>query len=472
MERLSEVLEAGRQRAKLRDDPTLISFSQPLHEVPDPIDLFDATRPPREPAVFWAHPEAGFWFVGIGEALTSRLEGEDVLQSASRIRRYVLRDAVVEGPGLPGTGPTFMGAFRFDSDTPAGAPWDELGSSIWVLPRTLIAHSPAGTWVTVNALVSRKEAVDRAPLDLETGGRKSDVTDSVPRLRHWEGTPRERWASSVDRILREIRGGDLQKATLARHLRLSFDRPWPVRPILRKLSESYPECRVFALAHGQSCFVGATPEVLIQQERRRIRSSCLAGSAPRDPDQTVDNQAARVLMSDEKERREHEIVVRWIADRLGPLVSKLHWNTVPRLLRLRAVQHLETVFEGTVPDERDALELLAAIHPTPAVAGKPLDAALRLVREEEELDRGWYAGPIGWMEHGGEGEMALGIRSALIRGLDVHLFAGAGIVQGSDPDKEWRETELKFTPLLSALGFRDGLPGKGSSAAIPSRTLR
>jgi menaquinone-specific isochorismate synthase len=472
MERLSELLETGRHRAELRDDPTLVSFSQPLLEVPDPIDLFATTRRAREPAIFWAHPEAQFWFVGIGEAVSSRLEGKDVLRRASRIRRDVMRDAVVEGPGLPGTGPTFMGAFRFDSGTPQGAPWDELPASLWVLPQTLIAHSPGGTWVTVNALVSRMEDVDQTLLSLEAGGRREGVSDSVPRLLHWEGPSRERWTSSVDRILRETERGELQKATLARHLRLSFDRPWPVRPILHRLSESYPECRVFALARGESCFVGATPEVLIRQEKRHIHSICLAGSAPRDPDHAVDDVAARIPVDDEKERREHEIVVRWIADRLEPLTSKLSWNTTPRLLRLRAVQHLETVFEGTIPDGRDALELLAAIHPTPAVAGKPLEAALRIVREEEELDRGWYAGPIGWMERGGEGEMGLGIRSALIRGSDVHLFAGAGIVQGSDPDKEWRETELKFTPLLSALGFKEGLPGNGPSAVTPSRTFR
>jgi menaquinone-specific isochorismate synthase len=326
--------------------------------------------------------------------------------------------------------------------------------------------------VTVNALVSRKKDVNQALVGFPTGGEKGDVADSVPRLLHWEGSSRERWTSSVNRILQETERGELQKATLARHLRLSFDRPWPVRPILRKLSKAYPECRVFALAHGESCFLGATPEVLIRQNARRIRSVCLAGSAPRDPDRAVDDVAARILMSDEKERQEHEIVVRWIADRLEPLASKLSWNTTPRLLRLRAVQHLETVFEGTVPDGRDALELLAAIHPTPAVAGSPLEAALQVVREEEALDRGWYAGPIGWMERGGEGEMGLGIRSALIRGPHVHLFAGAGIVRGSDPDKEWRETELKFTPLLSALGFEEGFPGRGASAAAPSRTLR
>lgn len=470
MEKLTELLEAGRNRAEQRDFPTLVSFCQPLHETPDPIDLFSRSRPPsREPSIFWAHPEAEFWFVGIGEALSSRLEGIDVLRRASRIRRDLLRYAIVEGPGLPGTGPTFMGAFRFHSEEMPRAPWDDMASNVWVLPRTLVAHSPAGTWVTVNALVSRKEDVDQAGLGLETGVDEAGAGDTIPRLQGWNGLARSRWTSSVQRILNEIHSGRLEKATLARHLRLSFGGRCPVRPILRNLAGSYPDCRVFALARGESCFLGATPEVLIQQEKRRIRSVCLAGSAPRDPDQAVDDIEARILMDDHKERWEHEVVVRWIADRLEPLASDLSWNTTPRLLRLRAVQHLETVFEGTVPDGRDALELLAAIHPTPAVAGRPLAEALKIVREEEEMDRGWYAGPIGWMDREGDGEMALGIRSALIRGPEAFLFAGAGIVEGSDPDKEWREVELKLTPLLSALGFKEGLPRTDASAFGSSR---
>lgn len=468
MDRLAELLEAGRRRAELSDIPTLVSFTKPLEKTPDPLCVYANARKRGRPAIFWCHPEAAFWFVGIGEALSSRLEGADTLRRASRIREDLLKNAVVEGPGLPGTGPTFMGAFRFDSETPPAAPWDDIPSNVWVLPRILVSHTAGGTWVTLNTLVSRKEDVEDVRFDVSCDELESLDEAPIPQLLDLHDVPKPVWRLSVARILEGIGTGRLAKATLARHVRLAFDRAVPEPTVLRRLLTSYPECRVFAVARGGSSFLGATPELLIEQQQRRFRSVCLAGSAERDADETADIAAGETLMLDRKELWEHEIVVRWIAERLRPVATELHWNERPRLLRLRAVQHLATTFEGSVGDGRDALDLLAAIHPTPAVGGQPLEAALKLQRGEETFDRGWYAGPIGWMDRGGEGEFGLGIRSALVKGRHVHLFAGSGIVEGSDADREWREVELKLTPLLSALGLKEGVVDPG--AALRSAT--
>jgi menaquinone-specific isochorismate synthase len=158
------------------------------------------------------------------------------------------------------------------------------------------------------------------------------------------------------------------------------------------------------------------------------------------------------LLKNEKERREHKVVVDWISERMGALCNKLDWNKVPYVLRLGNVQHLATHCVGTRADGYDVLDFVEALHPTPAVGGVPLDPALEMIAELEDFDRGWYTGPVGWVDGNGNGEFAIAIRCALLRNNEAFLYAGDGIVAGSDPDIEDHETTMKFKPLVTALG--------------------
>jgi menaquinone-specific isochorismate synthase len=448
--------DSPRTSPEAAEDRRMIGVIEPMQEPADPVSLFSGALAAGGPSFFWARPSADVWMVGLGDAAGAAFDGPRVLQDVSELRRGLLAAADVEGDGPPGTGPIVFGAFRFDPSSTPGPPWDSGRAHHVLVPETLYTQISGGAWISSTAAANPADLVEaqarlrgRRPAPLHVPA----APERFPRLVRWQETSRARWTRSVRRIMEGIGSGWMEKATLARNVRLAFEGPLPVDRILRRLVSSYPDCRIFAVSDGARCFLGATPELLVSQDDGRVRSVCLAGSAPRTSDPSADDGMGLFLLGDSKERWEHEIVVRWIAHRMAAWTSSLTWNRTPRVMRLPAVQHLETVFEGTVPAGRDAFELVSAIHPTPAVGGSPLAAALPLLREEEELDRGWYAGPVGWMDRGGDGEVGLAIRSALIRGDEACLFAGAGIVAGSDPEKEWQEVEWKFTPLLSALGL-------------------
>jgi len=222
--------------------------------------------------------------------------------------------------------------------------------------------------------------------------------------------------------------------------------------VLESLTVNYPECRIFAFCRDGTSFVGASPEELVSVDGATVTSTCLAGSAPRGDSQTADMEFSSWLLGNEKERREHKVVVDWISERMSVHCSNLHWNDAPYVLRLGNVQHLATRFEGNRLNESHVLDFVEALHPTPAVGGIPLAPALDMIQRLENFDRGWYTGPIGWVDGNGNGEFAIAIRCALLRGNEAVLYAGDGIVAGSNPKTEDHETTMKFKPLLAALG--------------------
>jgi isochorismate synthase len=223
--------------------------------------------------------------------------------------------------------------------------------------------------------------------------------------------------------------------------------------ILRRLGQRYPECTVFAVSSGEDAtFLGATPETLVGLSGREVRADCLAGSAARGATPEEDDAIGRALLADDKERREHAIVARSLRDSLSPLCQDISLPDTPALRRFANVQHLHTPVAATTRGRRHILELVQRLHPSAATAGLPREASLRLVRQHEPFSRGWYAGPIGWIDAEGGGEFAVALRSALLRDNVASLYAGCGIVPGSDPAREYAESQLKLQPMLWALG--------------------
>jgi len=220
---------------------------------------------------------------------------------------------------------------------------------------------------------------------------------------------------------------------------------------VRRLRRGFPECAVFWARSGAASFVGATPESLVRVAGGSLCTAAIAGSAPRGSTPAHDQELARRLLESAKERREHAFVVDAIRSELAPICEDLVVAPGPELMRLENVQHLVTHVRGRCRDGSGVLELAARLHPSPAVAGQPRAEAMRAIAEIERLDRGWYAGPIGWCDAAGDGEMAVAIRSALLRGNEARLYAGAGLVAGSEPAAELQETRLKMQPMLSGL---------------------
>lgn len=386
----------------------------------DPIDVFAGSDAAQR--ALWLRPSSGEALVGLGCAVS--LE-----QDFGAAWRELLADAAVDGAG----GPVLMGGLRFDPRSPASKLWDGFSSSRLVVPERLVRVERGAAWLTV----THASGLSRAALPTEP-----------PRL----GLDPEPWRALVHEVASGIRTGDLgaRKVVLARaeevKVRVS------VETALRRLAGEYPGCVIFAFAVGDACFMGATPERLVAVHDATATTMALAGSFPRGASPDEDARLAERLRHDPKERLEHALVVDSLREDLAPLCLRVVTEAEPRIHALANVQHLVTPIRAQLRRGSGVLDLVNRLHPTPAVGGYPRERALEVIREREDLDRGWYAAPLGWADAHGDGEFVVGLRSALVRGGTATLFAGCGIVGASDPDTEFAELGWKLRPMRTALG--------------------
>ena len=264
-------------------------------------------------------------------------------------------------------------------------------------------------------------------------------------------TSREEWTAQVETALDRIDAGRLTKVVLAQALTVGLEDSIDVPATLERLRRRYPNCYRYLLRHADGgTFFGAPPERLVAKRGDRVETEALAGSAPRGETPEADDDYAAAMLADEKLRHEHDLVVEAIREQLAPIARDLSIDE-RTIRRLATIQHLRTPIEATLEADRHVLDLVEALHPTPAVGGVPPAVAWETIRETESFDRGWYAGPVGWFDAAGDGEFAVGIRSGVATDRTVTLFAGNGIVADSDPAEEWDEVQLKFRPILDEL---------------------
>ncbi len=443
---------------------------------------------PTDPGVFLDRFEGesrGFWGRGdrwvawagtlheftIPNAVADDRDDESHALEPSRDRRFVelrrqLRALLGEGAGASdGHGsPRVFGGFSFLAAPQSASSWEGFPSARFVLPRVLLRGGGDGCELRVQRLVAAggdedgdgegEVELDRLVGELERIPVPPRVL--VPRasevLAERNGAEREAWAAAVSAVLEAVRVGELEKAVLARIQDLELDRVPAVGDLVRFLRHENPRAHVFLFdfAPGGTLF-GAAPEVLAELRGGRLHATAVAGSAARGDDDETDRRQADALLASKKDRAEHRMTVDEMRDVLTDRVTGLQVADDPRILPLARIQHLESPIEGAVREGEDVLSLVAALHPTPAVCGRPREAALRLIRAREPFARGWYAGPVGWFDVRGEGDFVPALRVGVGYGRRWRLFAGAGIVEGSDPELEWEETALKFEPALRAL---------------------
>jgi menaquinone-specific isochorismate synthase len=267
------------------------------------------------------------------------------------------------------------------------------------------------------------------------------------------------WARMITHATGQMKRGNLDKVVLARMAQIRFSGPVNVVRALEYLREVYPGTHRFLFEpEPHSAFYGATPETLVRVHGREVFADGLAGTVRRGDTPDEDAALAEQILNDPKERREHEFVVQGLREHLAPYTETLHAPDSPGVLKLSNVQHLHTPVTGTLRRAYGVLPLVEALHPTPALGGQPRDVADEVIRMLEPITRGWYAAPVGWMDGEGNGHFAVGIRAAVTRERTLWAYAGAGVVAESEPDREWNETNLKFKPMLYAIGITDAQP--------------
>jgi salicylate biosynthesis isochorismate synthase/menaquinone-specific isochorismate synthase len=275
--------------------------------------------------------------------------------------------------------------------------------------------------------------------------------DPVETARVASAAPPEHFESAIERAVERIAGGELRKVVLAREVRVHSPTQIDPAVVYDGLRQGFPSCFCYLVGTPELAFVGASPELLARREGQRVQTVALAGTRRRSADPAVDSHLGEQLMQSPKDREEQAIVTRRITRALSPVSVWVTAADEPVLVKVLNVQHLGTPIRAQLAEPLSAVEVVGLLHPTPAVGGEPAAAALPLIPALEGLDRGWYAGPVGWTDMFEDGEFCVALRCALLRGRVAHLYAGEGIVRDSVPAEELAANEAKLQALLPLL---------------------
>ncbi|MDE9365096.1 isochorismate synthase [Luteipulveratus sp. YIM 133132] len=405
-------------------------------QVADPGDLIDLLPRDAAPQDLMSWIRDGDGMVGWGRAAAVHTTGRDRFERASRWWRDVAGRAVVrDDVRRPGTGPVAFGSFAFRSTSAAGASL--------VVPQVVVGRRDGVSWVTT--ISSAGEIPAPARLSAQPAPvAPTDVTYADGALTGAQ------WSEAVDAAVRRIQGGDVDKVVLARDVDVVASAPLDARWLLSRLASSYANTWTFAV----DGLTGATPELLVRREKGLVHSRILAGTIRRTGDDEHDLALAAKLARSSKDLEEHEYAVRSVADALRPHCRSMNVPEAPFVLHLPNVMHLATDVAGVLADEVSSLTLAESLHPSAAVCGTPTVTAAEVIDDLERMDRGRYAGPVGWMDGNGDGEWGIALRCGQVDAENpsrIRLFAGCGIVAGSDPDAELAESEAKLLPMRHAL---------------------
>ena len=416
--------------------PRLVVRTEPVDELAPLIQRAD----PRHPLLWMRRGEG---IVGLGETLRIETSGSDRVVDAAAAWTSLAADADVDDRvGLPGTGLVAFGAFAFADESES--------TSVLVVPELVLGIREGRAWVTRIALATGDDdAADAAASDMleipEPAPRRR-----VPRVTFSPGAvPPEQYQAAVAEAVRRIDAGDLEKVVLARQLLGELQEEDGLRATINRLAEDYPDTWVYAV----DGLIGASPETLVRVDHGTVSARVLAGTTARGAGEASDRERAAALASSAKDLAEHALAVASAVKRLEPHTARLDTSPEPFTLQLPNLWHLATDLKGTLGDGSSSLDLVQAVHPTAAVAGTPRRVALQVLAELEGFDRGRYAGPVGWIDGGGDGEWAIALRCAQVApDGTVAAYAGCGIVHDSVPADELAETVMKFRPIVEAFG--------------------
>ena len=387
---------------------------------------------PADQLFSWVRRGEGF--VGWGRVAAVHTSGPDRFTAAESWWQDLVQTAQIHDEvGVAGTGPIALGSFSYTAASPAGA--------TLAVPQVVVGRRGEQAWVTTMGVGAAPEVpqLEASRPEQPIGVRVADGARSSPE-----------WACVVREAVARIMAGELDKVVLARDLQVGADAPMDVRWLLARLAERYDTTWVFSV----DGLVGATPELLVRLDKGLVHSRVLAGTIRRTGDDEHDLALAASLARSSKDLEEHEYAVRSVADALRPHCYSMNVPESPFVLHLTNVMHLATDVAGALGDRTTSLTLAASLHPSAAVCGTPTERADAVIADIEGMDRGRYAGPVGWMDANGDGEWGIALRCGTLDPQDaaqMRIFAGCGIVAGSDPQAEVAESDAKFIPMRDAL---------------------
>ncbi|NES86413.1 MAG: isochorismate synthase [Moorea sp. SIO2B7] len=436
----------------------IVSFSQEIDFI-DPLAFLQANDYPDQLHFYWENCRQEEAIAAIDSIKSINITSSDRFVKSQRFMQNCLKNILRIGDThLSGTKPCFFSSFTFfDSSTHSDCPFPP---ATVFLPKFQLTKRDKRCFFVANFTVNSQVNIELTfkkitqqikTLSLLRGNLIECTSGNREKLSQTETNKTSQFKKSVASALKSIQDQHFSKIVIAHTFDIISPVTFHLVESLNNLRQRHPDCYIFSLSNGKGHnFIGASPERLISIQNNQLATDALAGSAPRGKTTSEDVKLANQLLKSEKERREHQAVSNFITQRLcelglNPVRSPL------QLLQLSNIQHLWTPIYAQIPFNVHPLDIVAQLHPTPAVAGVPTEIACEQIRHYETFDRSLYAAPLGWVDSQGNGEFIVGIRSALITGNHAQLYGGAGIVAGSDPDKEFAEVQLKLQSLLKAL---------------------
>ncbi|WP_166805834.1 isochorismate synthase MenF [Jeotgalibacillus sp. R-1-5s-1] len=407
---------------------------------------------------YWEDPKGETTLVGLGNAeiFSSEREQSRFDELHKKWQKF-LKGAVIEDRAGMSTGPVLMGGFTFDPKQETAIEWSNFSKAYFHLPSFMLTVDHDGSsYLTVNIVCmegdfagevwNRMQLTKEQLMNGAVTGLQDVSVESIEEIRP------EEWKTSLTSVVERINEGEMEKVVLARKIKVDFNNKKRSDSVLERLRDDQADSFIFSFEVADTCFIGATPERLVKKEGNEVLSTCLAGSIVRGKTIEEDEKLGQELLNDQKNLVEHEIVVRMISKNLEELCESIHVPAKPGLMKMRDIQHLYTPVKGQSDSGKTIVDFVEKLHPTPALGGTPTDKALQVIREEEDMNRGLYAAPVGWINADGDGEFAVAIRSGLLIQDYAYLYAGCGVVKDSEAESEYQETLIKFRPMLRAVG--------------------
>lgn len=450
-------------------DSGFLTLSIPFENI-DPLAVLEMNGKSNGTRFFWERPDHEIAIAAGNQVALIKSTGLDRFRNISKQSNSILARAYSFSDIKHSmAGAHFVGGFSF-FDHPLSGAWSTLGNASFILPEWLLIRD--GQFSILNVTRKWKKHDDADDIRAWFSDWIRDFTyrlrsniehsrilhsmwaDGKPLTEVESETDRARWMNNVGHARAAIRSNRFHKIVLARELRIQTEHKISSTKLVHYLRKEYPSCYSFMYQlNGDATFLGSTPEKLLSLQSQHVKTEALAGSISRGKTATRDTIYEKKLLESRKDLEEHAYVLDAIKEKLESLTDSLDHPSRPVIKKYANVQHLCTPVAASLTRDMNAVDILARLHPTPAVGGYPENEAVEHIQEMEQIERGWYAGPIGWFNANRRAEFSVAIRSGLIRKKHVRFFAGCGIVEDSDPETEWEETRIKFIPMQKGLEY-------------------